>query len=494
MPNLPRIPRTVRRRHRAPQRPVERSEPRIAEIEAAGLRWLQLEEPTAVETAWLAQNFEFHELDLEDVLSTRQRPKIDEYDDYMFIVLHVPHYNKERARLDAAELNVFIGHDYIVTLPNVPLKPLGRLFAQLEDNQERREEYFGKGSGYVLYEILSELFDYCFPILDKIGFKLDRMREAIFTERRSEDVVRDISDVKHEIVSYRKVIKPERSTLRLLERTRYLPDDLEVYFDDIVDKAERIWDQLDNYKEVVEALEQTNESVIAHKQNDILRLLTIFSVILLPLTLLSGIFGMNFQPHPVLQQLPRLHRDGDADGDHRRGDARVLPRQALDMTERLWAPWRMEYIQGGADAPGCIFCDKAAAGDDEANLIVHRGERAYVLMNLYPYSNGHLMVAPYRHVAAPGDLDEGERAEMWALLDRSLDVLTDVMAPHGFNAGINIGRVAGAGVEDHIHLHVVPRWNGDTNFMPVLADVKVMPEHLTRTAAKLRDAWRDRPA
>ena len=213
----------------------------------------------------------------------------------MFIVLHVPYFNKERARLDAAELNVFIGHDYIVTLPNVPLKPLGRLFAQLEDNQERREEYFSKGSGYLLYEILSELFDYCFPILDKIGFKLDRMREAIFTERRSEDVVRDISDVKHEIV-----VLPQGHQARALDaaparaRTRYLPEDLEVYFDDIVDKAERIWDQLDNYKEVVEALEQTNESVIAHKQNDILRLLTIFSVILLPLTLITGIFGMNF--------------------------------------------------------------------------------------------------------------------------------------------------------------------------------------------------------
>ena len=300
MPNLPRIPRTVRRRDRAPQRPVERHEPQIAEIEAAGLRWLQIEEPTAVETAWLAQNYDFHELDLEDVLSTRQRPKIDEYDEYMFLVLHVPHYNKERGRLDAAELNVFIGHGYVVTLPNVRLKPVGRLFAQLEDNPERREEYFSKGSGYLLYEILSELFDYCFPILDKIGFKLDRMREAIFTERRSEDVVRDISDVKHEIVSYRKVIKPERSTLRLLERarTRYLPEDLEVYFDDVVDKAERIWDQLDNYKEVVEALEQTNESVIAHKQNDILRVLTIFSVILLPLTLITGIFGMNFRHIP----------------------------------------------------------------------------------------------------------------------------------------------------------------------------------------------------
>jgi magnesium transporter len=300
MPNLPRIPRTVRRRNRAPQSPVERSEPRIAEIEGAGLRWIQLEEPTAVETAWLAQNFEFHELDLEDVLSTRQRPKIDEYDEYMFIVLHVPHYNKERGRLDAAELNVFVGHDYIVTLPNVPLKPVGRLFAQLEDNQERREESFAKGSGYVLYELLSELFDYCFPILDKIGFKLDRLTEAIFTERRSEDVVRDISDVKQEIVAYRKVIKPERSTLRLLERsrTRYLPEDLEVYFDDVVDKAERIWDQLDNYKEVVESLEATNESVIAHKQNDILRILTIFSVILLPLTLMTGIFGMNFKHIP----------------------------------------------------------------------------------------------------------------------------------------------------------------------------------------------------
>jgi ATP adenylyltransferase len=110
-------------------------------------------------------------------------------------------------------------------------------------------------------------------------------------------------------------------------------------------------------------------------------------------------------------------------------------------------------------------------------------------MNLYPYSNGHVMVAPYRHVGEPGDLDEGERAEMWALLDQGVRALTTVMSPHGFNAGINLGRVAGAGVEGHIHLHIVPRWNGDTNFMPVLADVKVMPEHITRTAAKLRKAW-----
>jgi ATP adenylyltransferase len=155
------------------------------------------------------------------------------------------------------------------------------------------------------------------------------------------------------------------------------------------------------------------------------------------------------------------------------------------MTEQLWAPWRLEYVLGGADAGGCVFCD-GAAGDD---LVVHRGERAYVLMNLYPYSNGHVMVAPYRHLAGPGDLDTAERAEMWALLDGCVRALTAAMSPHGFNAGINLGRVAGAGVEGHVHLHVVPRWNGDTNFMPVLADVKVMPEHITRTAAKLRAAW-----
>jgi len=306
MPNLPRIPRTVRRRQQAPLgQPVVPAEPRVSELEHAGARWLNIEEPTAVETAWLAEHFEFHELDLEDVLSTRQRPKIDEYDEYLFMVLHLPRFDKSIGRLNAAELNIFIGPDYVITLPNHPLKPVGRLFTRLSNSDELREQYFSKGAGYLLYEILSESFDYCFPILDKIGFKLDRLQNAIWDER-SEDVARDISNVKQEIIAFRKIIKPERTTLRLLERarTRYLSEDLEVYFDDIVDSAERIWDQLDNYKEVVEALEQTNESVIAHKQNDILRVLTVFSVIMLPLTLISGIFGMNvafpgFDSHPA---------------------------------------------------------------------------------------------------------------------------------------------------------------------------------------------------
>jgi ATP adenylyltransferase len=158
------------------------------------------------------------------------------------------------------------------------------------------------------------------------------------------------------------------------------------------------------------------------------------------------------------------------------------------VTERLWAPWRLQYVQDSGQSGECIFCSKPT-GDDDANLIVHRGTHAYVLLNLYPYSNGHLMVAPYRHLALPGELSGEERAEMWELLDQGIAALTTAMAPEGFNSGMNLGRVAGAGVVGHLHLHVVPRWSGDTNFMPVLADVRVMPEHLTRTLAQVRAAW-----
>ena len=292
MPGLPRLKRSQARGSAAAP---GRAEPRLAELSANGLTWIQLDAPTAAEAAELAERFGWHPLDLEDVLSKRQRPKIDDYpDEYLFVVLHFPFYDKMVQRLNAAELDIFLGPDFLITLPNVELLPVTRLFARCEDDPELLDELFAKGSGYLLYHVLDDLFDYCFPILDKIGHKLDRIEDEMF-EGRSEEVVRDISNVKQEIISYRKIIKPERSTLRLLERhvQRSLPQDLELYFDDIVDATERIWDLLDNYKEVVEALEATNESVITHKQNAVLRLLTIISVTLLPLTLISGIFGMN---------------------------------------------------------------------------------------------------------------------------------------------------------------------------------------------------------
>jgi magnesium transporter len=290
MPSLPRI----KRRTAAEAARVAPAPRELPELSAHGLTWIHLDRPTQEESTALAERFGWHPLDVEDVLSKRQRPKIDEYADYRFVVLHFPVYDKTIGRLNAAELDVFIGPDYLVTLPNVELLPVARLFARCSEEEELRDNLFSKGSGYLLYHVLDDLFDYCFPILDKIGYKLDRVEDEMF-EGRSAEVVRDLSNVKQEIISYRKIIKPERSTLRLLERhvERFLPEELELYFDDIVDAAERIWDLLDNYKEVVEALEDTNESVLSHRQNDVLRVLTIFSVTLLPLTVLTGLFGMN---------------------------------------------------------------------------------------------------------------------------------------------------------------------------------------------------------
>ena len=292
MPSLPRIRRSTRPRT---AESVARTSP-VAELAGGALTWVNVVSP-ALETAQeLAERFGWHPLDVEDIVSKRQRPKIDDYEDegYLFAVLHFPVYDKTIQRLNAAELDVFIGNDYLVTIPNRELLPVTRLFGRCESDEAFREQLFAKGSGRLLYEVLDDLFDYCFPILDKIGHKLDSVEDDMF-EGHAEDVVRDISNVKQEIISYRKVIKPERSTLRVLERRldRFQPEELEHYFDDLNDAAERIWDQLDNYKEVVEGLESTNESVISHRQNDVLRLLTIISVTMLPLTLITSIFGMN---------------------------------------------------------------------------------------------------------------------------------------------------------------------------------------------------------
>jgi ATP adenylyltransferase len=158
------------------------------------------------------------------------------------------------------------------------------------------------------------------------------------------------------------------------------------------------------------------------------------------------------------------------------------------VTEQLWAPWRLEYIRSADEQPGCVFC-RAAASDDETGLVVHRGERAFVVLNKYPYASGHLMVAPYRHVGELGGLSDEEALELHRLASTAVAVLAQTMQPQGYNLGWNLGRIAGAGVVDHVHEHVVPRWAGDTNFMPVLADVKVMPEHLDETRRRLAAAW-----
>lgn len=156
--------------------------------------------------------------------------------------------------------------------------------------------------------------------------------------------------------------------------------------------------------------------------------------------------------------------------------------------KQIWAPWRLEYIAGADEEGECIFCRAARDGDTDS-LVVHRGDTAFCLLNKFPYSSGHLMIAPYRHVADFAELTADEALEIHRLAACGMGALAEAFGPQGYNLGWNLGRIAGAGIVDHVHLHVVPRWAGDTNFMPVLADVKVLPEHLSETRAKLAAVW-----
>jgi ATP adenylyltransferase len=154
--------------------------------------------------------------------------------------------------------------------------------------------------------------------------------------------------------------------------------------------------------------------------------------------------------------------------------------------ERIWAPWRIDYIVGGAKEPGCIFCTKPVSDRIDENLIVHLADGAFTMMNKYPYNGGHVLVAPYRHVSDPCNLSPEDNSLLIQEVCRAVQVIRKLMKAEGFNIGINLGAAAGAGIEEHLHYHVVPRWNGDTNIMPVLADVRVIPEHLLSTCKRLR--------
>ncbi|HSD75750.1 MAG TPA: magnesium/cobalt transporter CorA [Solirubrobacteraceae bacterium] len=301
MPNLPkpRFGRAARARGAVVTRPAEPEATQVEVLEStpgAGhppLRWFNIERPRPSDRAWLEEHFDFHPLDYEDVFSRNQRPKVDEYDDYLFVVLHFPVYDKTVGRLNAAELDIFVGPDFLVTLPNEALPPVEFLFERCRARDDLREQIFSKGPGYLLYKIVDDCVDASFPMLRKMGNKLEVLEEDIF-EGRSKEVVRDISNVKQEIINFRKIVRPQRAALKDLERTkRYVPEDLEIYFDDINDASERVWDMLENFKEVVEALESTNESVLGHELNDTFRMLTAISVVVLPLTLIASVWGMN---------------------------------------------------------------------------------------------------------------------------------------------------------------------------------------------------------
>src|SRR4051795_11148406 len=296
MPNVPkpRLRRWSRTRGDVAA-PAEQPEtPNVEVVETEGLRWINIERPRAIDRSWLEEHFDFHPLDYEDVFSRNQRPKIDEYDGYLFVVLHFPVFDKRVNRLNAAELDIFVGPDFLITLPNEALQPLEYLYERCRTNEDVREDMFNKGAGYLLYKVVDACVDASFPMLRKMSLKLERLEQAIFDEEANREVVRDLSNAKQEIINFRKIVRPQRTALKDLERTkRYVTGELDIYFDDINDASERVWDMLENFKEVIEGLEATNEAVLSHRLNDSIRVLTAFSVIMLPLTLIASVLGMN---------------------------------------------------------------------------------------------------------------------------------------------------------------------------------------------------------
>jgi magnesium transporter len=274
---------------------IEQEGLNIRSITERKLTWFYIEKPTSQEVAFLAQRFHFHPLDLDDVLSRIQRPKIDVYKDYLFIVLHFPVFDKENRITRPSETDIFIGENYVVTVHCTgDLKPLARFFQECETDKQSRESYLGRSSGFLLYHILDRLVGSCFPILDKVTQNIDDIEDIILT-RPIPATVREISLIRRDLISFRRVIHPQIAVIETLEKGEYpfLKEEEEIYFGDIADHIRKIWGGLEDCKEVIDGLADTSNWLTSHRIQEIMRLLTIIMGLLAPPTLIASIYGMN---------------------------------------------------------------------------------------------------------------------------------------------------------------------------------------------------------
>lgn len=266
-----------------------------------GFTWVNINNPDERATSYLKHHYKFHPLDLEDCLSDIQRSKIDEYENYLFIVLHVPVKRAGQHKLHISELDIFISHNFVITLHEDD-PTVNKVFEKCKKKRKFKEEYLQKGSGYFLYMIVDDLFESCFPILDDLGHQLNDLESEVFDSGQSKDRIKEVLLLKKDLINFRRVIMPERAIVAQLEHKnkKFLPENLTVYFDDIVDKIEKMWNNLENLQELAVSLQETNESVISHNTNNIIKILTTFSVIMLPLTVVTGFYGMNVDGLPFV--------------------------------------------------------------------------------------------------------------------------------------------------------------------------------------------------
>jgi magnesium transporter len=281
-------------------KPHNTPQAQVREISLGSLVWIDIIKPVKSDIDKIGSRFNFHELLLEDCLTEHQRSKVDDFGDYCFIVLHLPRYKKDIVSLESEEIDIFLGHDYLITLHEGELKPLVQLSDLCYSDEGARLEHMSEGSAILLYEIIKRLFDYCFPMLDKIQIMLNEINRGVF-KNTSKSMLEYIARTKLQIINYRKVIKPLRPVILTLEKVikKFLTKDLEVYFDDITDKAEKIWDMLENHKEVIESIDSTFSSLTNQKNNSLMAIFTIIQITILPMVLVGGLFSMNVDGIPL---------------------------------------------------------------------------------------------------------------------------------------------------------------------------------------------------
>jgi len=287
------IPRVKREKIVAAQEVGKEGQPNIETITLGELTWVNIEQPTKRETEYLAQNYSFSQLDLDDCLSRRQRPKIDEYEDYLFVVLHFPKWHKEIQIARPSQVAMFIGKKYVVTVHAGELTPLVRLFEVCKDNAVVRQRNMGKGSVLLAYRIIDLLVDYCFPIMDKILSQMESVEDSVFDE--TAESARDVAVLRRDIIAQRRIIWPLRTVIGELEAKlkRFTTRNMSDLFGDLSDHLNKIWDTLDECKEVIEVYKDSDFVLSTEYINRIVRILTILTAIMLPFLVISSLYGMN---------------------------------------------------------------------------------------------------------------------------------------------------------------------------------------------------------
>lgn len=271
-----------------------------------GITWHDDPHPSEKILLDLQEKYNFHELDIEDCLSEHERPKVEEYDDYLFLVFHIPYLSTKTRRILKEEVNIFLGQDFFVTLHEGRIPILDNLWQSLKSSAEKREEYLAHGTGFFLYELMNSFFEGVFPLVDTVAKQIRILEDELFETGEEVDLLRDIMILKRNIITMRAIILPQRSLIGMLEHKnrKFVSEELALYFDDILDAIERQWSMLDTAKEMIDALQDTHESWLSHKTNAVVKILTIFSVTMLPLTFLTGLYGMNvglpYQDNPQI--------------------------------------------------------------------------------------------------------------------------------------------------------------------------------------------------